>query len=271
MTTPEDGATIVEAAPLEGLTPSPGQADSSDQDGGGDSAPDGLQTRITELEASNAKLNSDLKAREGRDRKAETQERSLAALGDRVDGLLESNSALFGSLSTQISSGDATGLTDTIKDLKTTAQSQRAAMTFDTAYEGLTDRMSGLVDDAPEETERWNTEIRKQNETRVEERNLGELYAIHADAVTTAARKQREALEADNTELKNKQGDIRRQVEEEMDVHDLGGGSSAASAGETITAENIDNLMGRISEFDTKKQTEIRDKYRTLILTGSFT
>ena len=270
MVTPEADAKTAELDALPDATTSPDQADNSDGDKADDSSSTDFEARVKELEETNRNLESDLKSIEGRARKGDDVSRAVTALRDEVAGMREAHLTVMGGLSTALVSGDSTGLPETIEGANKAARTRQIESTFNAGYQALRDKMGELIEDAPDEAARWNEQARLQGDRSVADRDLGSFYSIYADAVTSTAAKARETLKAENAELKKQQGEIRRKVEEDLEVHDLGSSGSTASSGQTITVENIDNLMSRVDEFDVKKQAEIRDKYRTLIMTGKF-
>lgn len=233
MTTPEE-TQLRELIGLPEKTSPPGQADTSTE-GEQDSAETiDWEARFKDSETKNEKLENDLKSASGRARKDDTAH-SIAALAEKMDGHYESNLKLIRGLSGQVESGDASGMATTIDQVEQTRQGRQQTSSFMNVHDALRDTMQELVDDAPEEANRWDEEVRKQNELKPANRSLTELYKISFDAVKASAKKRNETLETENADLKKAAEGIRKSVEDEYDVHNVDGASGSMTGAEGAT------------------------------------
>lgn len=196
-----------------------------------------------ELRATLAKVQNDLRSREGQRRKQSEVDSQLADIQDEVKAMRRVTTAVFREMSQR---GETDDLSGKVAEIERDASQSRASRLNQNRYDQAVARLMGVVNDKDGNlllTEAQSKEIQgswtKSGKEAIETGDFSGLYDITVEASKLVMQNEREASKKEADRLKK---ETKEQVKKQLEaagVHDMDTGPSSGGGG------TRDGLSGR--------------------------
>lgn len=214
-------------------------------DGGSEEEVD-WQAKAVEAEGRASKLESDLRSMQGRRSRQVDQDAVLHGLGDRLDAMEKSNSALVNALA----SGNTDDLPGELTQIQQQATQGRTEVAFQTGYQALWDELQETVkgDDGTSvldpQTAPEFAAVRTRWNERTQARDLGGLAVLLSEANKIVRSTERVAHKKALDDEKKARKAERKKTLDDVGALDTDTGPGAGGAGDNLMNEPMSGTRG---------------------------